>query len=272
MSTRTPAIVSPVLLFLLVYVILFVVMALAVQPSSAIEFQWSALFAAIVANLVANHFYDRNEFRYGLLISPGRLLANVIGGVAMAALLVGSADLLITTLTGTRRVVGLGFPWLSVLILFTPAVLHEELLFRGYAFQKLAEKHIGLALGASSLIFAALHLGNDHVGPLALLNILLAGILLGAFYIVTRSLWFPIAAHWFWNVFSGPILGHEVSGYDEGSVFLTVDAGSALLTGGEFGIEGSALMTVVEIAALALLYRQRSLLRSRVEVSRAASA
>jgi len=265
MPTRSLAITSSVLLFLLVYVVFFVVMALIVQPADAIQFQWSALFAAIVANLVANYRYDRNNFRYGLLIPPGRLLANVIGGVAMAALLVGSGDLLITTLTGTSRVAGNGFPWLTALVLFTPAVLHEEFLFRGYAFQKLAEKHTGLALGASSLIFAALHLGNDHVGPLALLNILLAGILLGAFYLVTRSLWFPIAAHWFWNIFSGPILGHEVSGYEEGSVFLTVDAGNPLLTGGEFGIEGSALMTAVELAALALLYRKRSLLRSRVE-------
>lgn len=267
MPTRSTAIVSSVLLFLLVYVVLFVAMALIVQPTGAIQFQWSALVAAIVANLVANYIYDRNDFRYGLLIPPGRLLANVIGGVGMAAMLVGSGDLLITTLTGTRRVIGTGFPFLSSLILFTPAVLHEELLFRGYAFQKLAERNIGVALASSSVIFAALHLGNEHVGALALFNILLAGILLGAFYLVTRSLWFPIAAHWFWNIFSGPILGHEVSGYEEGSVFLTVDAGNPLLTGGEFGIEGSVLMTVVEIAALALLYRKRSLLRSRVVAS-----
>ena len=58
---------------------------------------------------------------------------------------------------------------------------------------------------------------------------------------------------------TGPVLGHEVSGYD-GSATLWVERGGGAqwLTGGEFGIEGSVLMTVVEITAIAVLRRRIS--------------
>jgi uncharacterized protein len=69
-------------------------------------------------------------------------------------------------------------------------------------------------------------------------------------------LWFPIGIHIAWNVASGPILGYDVSGYvSSHTLWRTVGNGNLLVTGGEFGIEGSVVSLVVEAFAVALLLR-----------------
>jgi membrane protease YdiL (CAAX protease family) len=45
-----------------------------------------------------------------------------------------------------------------------------------------------------------------------MLNIFLAGIFLGAYYINRRNLWFPIGLHFAWNFCQGSVFGFEVSG------------------------------------------------------------
>ena len=42
------------------------------------------------------------------------------------------------------------------------------------------------------------------------------------------------------------------------SILIETGSGPDLLTGGEFGVEGSVLMTLVELAAIALLVRRIS--------------
>jgi membrane protease YdiL (CAAX protease family) len=259
-------IIAPLGLFLLLYVSTLALLTWSLAPLTVAEMQWSALAAAIVANAGANYRFDRRRWDYGLRLPPLQWIANLAGGFFIALIVVGCADLLIMTLTKTSRLPGGGIPWLSIAIVFTPAVFHEELLFRGYAYQTLTRWSRAWGMAISSLFFAALHLGNAHVGAIALLNIFIAGLLLSALYEVTRSLWLPIAAHWLWNIFSGPVLGHEVSGYEESALFRTVDSGPALLTGGEFGIEASLLMTAVEAVALFLVARR--LIQSRFHASK----
>jgi len=54
---------------------------------------------------------------------------------------------------------------------------------------------------------------------------------------------------------SGPILGHEVSGYEAmQTLFVEVGEGAEVLTGGEFGVEGSVWMTVVEGCGIGALW------------------
>ena len=65
------------------------------------------------------------------------------------------------------------------------AAFAEELLLRGYPLQVIAEALGGpAAVVLTAVVFAGLHALNPHVSPLALVNIALAGILLGA------ALWF----------------------------------------------------------------------------------
>ena len=82
----------------------------------------------------------------------------------------------------------------------------------------------------------------------------LAGLLLSMAYLLSRSLWMPIFLHTWWNIFSGPVLGHEVSGFViKPTLFRTVDRGPEALTGGAFGIEASLWTSVMELAGIAFL-------------------
>ena len=105
------------------------------------------------------------------------------------------------------------------------------------------------ALVASALLFSAMHLGNDNTSLLSTANIFLARIMLGIYTIHKGNLWFPIAMHFTWNFFQGPILGFEVSGTKMESVVNQKVSGNPLITGGEFGFEGSLLLTIMMIAS-----------------------
>ena len=95
--------------------------------------------------------------------------------------------------------------------------------------------------------------------PIAIANLLLAGVLLALAYERTRHLWLPIGIHLGWNVVSGPILGYDVSGYVAGATVLTAHAaGPVWITGGAFGIEGSVWMVVIETLAIVWLFRSNA--------------
>ena len=135
------------------------------------------------------------------------------------------------------------------------APLAEELLFRGYLFQRL-ESGLGAgpALGLLGLLFAALHWGNPGMAGLtrawASLNIALAGILLGLCYLRTRSLALPIGLHLGWNWTQGSLLGFGVSGIHHPGWWTPVWHGRpAWVVGGSFGLEASLICTVVCAAA-----------------------
>jgi hypothetical protein len=120
--------------------------------------------------------------------------------------------------------------------------------------QKPARLNIWASVAVTSVLFALVHGGNPAVGKIALVNIFLAGVLLALAWVWRRNLWIPIGIHIVWNVFSGPVLGHEVSGLSLPKTFLrTIDPGPDLLTGGAFGIEASIYLTLAELGAIAFI-------------------
>lgn len=147
-------------------------------------------------------------------------------------------------------------------LLFILVGFNEETLFRGYYFQRAVDglgDTGGLLVGGA--IFGLAHAGNPgmHGATLlwALVNIALAGILLGLCYLKTRSLALPIGVHIGWNFTQGNILGFGVSGTTDAQGLLTpVFHGKAeWITGGAFGLEASLPCVIVCGAAiLALLY------------------
>ncbi|HUP49448.1 MAG TPA: type II CAAX endopeptidase family protein [Thermoanaerobaculia bacterium] len=219
--------------------------------------QWTALVSVVLATATTIALWDRGRWGLGFFVPPPLALREAAGGVGVAVLLVGGAALLVVLTTGMRHHAGSGFPAGELLATFLPAALHEELLFRGYPFQRLWRWKPWLAVTGVSAAFAALHGWNTAVTPLALVNIFLGGVLLSLAYARYERLWFPIGLHFGWNVMSGPVLGYPVSGYAPATSVLTVEGrGPEILTGGGFGIEGSAWMTVVEVAAIAILARR----------------
>lgn len=125
------------------------------------------------------------------------------------------------------------------------AAIVEELVFRGLmlqAIQKLGGSWIALAI--TSLTFGVFHLGNPGATLWSALAITLeAGVLLGAAFLWRRNLWFAMGLHFAWNTLEG-LLGIPVSGHPAAGLFTVKTNGAALLTGGDFGLEGS-IVTVV---------------------------
>ncbi|MEJ7768340.1 MAG: CPBP family intramembrane glutamic endopeptidase [Chitinophagaceae bacterium] len=132
--------------------------------------------------------------------------------------------------------------------------LAEELVFRGYILNNLLQSlNKWLALSASALVFALFHANNPEINIIAFLNIFLAGLLIGINYIYTRNLWFGILFHVGWNFYQGPVLGFKVSGATLAAVLEQELTGNALITGGNFGFEGSIVNTILLLISLAIL-------------------
>lgn len=140
---------------------------------------------------------------------------------------------------------------LTGLLLFTLTAFSEEIAFRGYILNNLLqEQNKWVALGISTVLFALVHLGNANLNPIAFLNLLAGGVLLGLNYVFTRNLWFSICFHLSWNFFQGPVLGYEVSGLGLQSLWQMERHGGVLLTGGAFGFEGSVIATLLLVLAI----------------------
>lgn len=246
-------IVAPLVLFVSFYVATLIGLVWFRFPYH----QWSGLIAVSVATAATVALWERGQWPLGLFVPPRLAGRELVLGSAGGVALIGLCALLVAISTEVWHERGSGFPWLELWAVYIPAAVHEELLFRGYAFQKLHRWNRDIALFLIALVFAALHANNVAVSMLGLLNIFLGGILLGLAYERYGRLWFPIGLHLAWNVMSGPILGHEVSGYDSmATLFVERGGGPSWLTGGEFGIEGSVWMTVTEGIAIVALRRR----------------
>jgi membrane protease YdiL (CAAX protease family) len=209
----------------------------------------------------------------GTLAGVGLRLGRRFLGEALLGIL-GGAALMLTT-AGLIRGLG-GFHWirtsgtaavdlLAGAWLFLAVACFEELLFRGYAFQRAAR---GLGFGGAQLLFALAfaggHWGNPGmVGPTkawATLNIALAALLLGLCWRRTGSLALPIGLHLGWNWVQGPLLGFGVSGTEAPGWWTPVFHGRPeWVTGGAFGLEGSVVCALVCSAAILGLWRWRGI-------------
>jgi uncharacterized protein len=143
------------------------------------------------------------------------------------------------------------------------AAVTEELLFRGVLF-RLIEKRAGtwVAMLLSGLLFGIYHLANPDASLWGAVAVAIeAGGMLTAAYIATRKLWVPIGLHFGWNFAAAGIFSTEVSG--NGSTHGLLDgatSGPALLTGGDFGPEGSVYAVgfcVVTAVVFLLVARRR---------------
>jgi uncharacterized protein len=128
--------------------------------------------------------------------------------------------------------------------LFFIAAAAEEIIFRGYAFQR-AIRGMGplRAQLVFAVLFAVVHLPNPGMSGgtlvLAMLSIFLAGLMLGLCYMRTGSLALPIGVHMGWN-WAQATLGFAGSGIEQQGLWRPIyHAQPDWLTGGAFGLEAS---------------------------------
>ncbi|MDH5759980.1 MAG: CPBP family intramembrane metalloprotease [Gemmatimonadota bacterium] len=144
-------------------------------------------------------------------------------------------------------------------ILALPA-LAEEALLRGYPLLTLSEEWGGgPAVVVTAVVFGLLHLGNPEVTALAIGNIVAAGLLLGAVYVRTGSLWWAFGVHLGWNWAHAFLVDLPVSGFDlvDTPLIEAAPRGAQWIGGGAFGPEGSVAATVALLCAAAVVWRVR---------------
>ncbi|MER7791573.1 CPBP family intramembrane glutamic endopeptidase [Streptomyces sp. NPDC097640] len=172
------------------------------------------------------------------------------GGIGLGFILVSA--LLITAFGGySFSWAGNGFMsvvWTTVVVQIGAAVT-EELMFRGLALQALEQLWGSrAALVITSLFFGVAHLGAPGASPWSGLAIALeAGVLLGAAFLWRRNIWFVAGLHFAWNT-TEQLLGIPVSGHTPEGLFTADIHGSALLSGGSFGLETSIVSVLIGVA------------------------
>jgi uncharacterized protein len=181
-----------------------------------------------------------------------------VGFAVMAAtvlMIVAVGDAQLRSSPGSAAVhVAYGLAWLSGEIM---GAAGEELLFRGLILV-LTTRLFGMriAILISALAFSLAHGANPGASIIWMLRLAVAGMLLA--YSVFRSgtiLW-GIGYHAGWNFASAPLFGAAGSGYiDQGHIFSFLPSGSAVITGGPVGPEGSAFaFAAVVVGILFLLW------------------
>lgn len=217
------------------------------------------LIGVCISSFVLMRYWEHTPFSDLGLAVKGRA-KDILWGTLVAAILY-IAGFGISLLLGVIEVTGMHFDAESLClswILMLLVAVSEEIAMRGFVLGRLLNAGVGRywALFISSLLFSLMHLFNPNFTFLPFLNILLAGCLLGASYIYTRNLWFPIALHLFWNWIQGPLLGYQVSGGNFGDTLLTLHLPEEnIINGGAFGFEGSIICTVLIIIGTALIIK-----------------
>lgn len=249
------------LLILLLFGALITPIVLAIHPrhgpwrSAAMTWVIAAL---LLAAMVAVERFAAQRPPSAIGLNPRNAVRDLSLGILLGAALF-SAVVLELAIGGYYRVVAVHItPDLGVAaLLFLADAVVEELLFRGVIF-RLVEEWSGtwIALAVSAAIFGFAHAANPHATLVSSLAIALeAGVLLGAAFVLTRNLWFPIGLHFAWNFTEGPIFGTQVSGHSFFTSALGAHiAGPVIVTGGSFGPEaGVAAIVTSVMVAVALL-------------------
>ena len=213
--------------------------------------QTSILFAAFLPALFMLKYFDHRPFKElglgikgrGKDILLGMLAAGVLYGVGFG----------ISLALGAVEIVGLDVNVINLAGSFGVCLLvalTEEIMVRGYILGRLLQTKMNkfISLGISSVIFSLMHMFNPNTAFLPMLNLFLAGCLLGVAFVYKRNLLFTNSLHLFWNWFQGPVLGYKVSGISLCPSFVKLKLPEdTIINGGAFGFEGSVICTALMI-------------------------
>ena len=134
----------------------------------------------------------------------------------------------------------------------------EEMICRGFIYQRVLRTYRGkfwLAVIINSVFFGMIHLGNNGISAMAVVDLVVTGLLFSAMVYYFDSLWMAMAAHAGWNFTQSILAGLPVVPY---SVF-KLDAAAArdsFFYNVAFGVEGTvpaiAIQAVVLVALVAV--------------------
>jgi membrane protease YdiL (CAAX protease family) len=244
------------------------------RPFSIYWGELATFAGTFVSVYISRRYLDRRTFKSlgwaGSLQVPIDLIAGMfISGIMMGCIY--SCEVWMGWLTFS------GFVWtstqggqviggiLAMFVMFSIVAFQEELLFRGYILQNIADGlNLFWAIFLSSLIFALMHFSNPSFSWMALIGLCLSGLFIAYSYVVTRQLWLPVGIHLGWNFFEGSVFGFQVSGL-EGMPRLIEQAvhGPIMLTGGSFGPEAGFVLIPALFIGFILIFLYSRLISAR---------
>jgi len=146
----------------------------------------------------------------------------------------------------------------STIVLIFFAATFEEFLFRGPIFKALGIRFgSNVAIISTSVLFGIAHMFNPSGGLLAIVNVTLAGVLLGAAVAKTKTLWYSLSFHIIWNLLVALFFG-AVSGLSFPIAYYTFNTSAVSpemqwLLGSTFGIESGFVTTLCLSASIAFI-------------------
>jgi membrane protease YdiL (CAAX protease family) len=221
---------------------------LITHPYLMLALEYLPLFIGSIVSLYITHtvIFKRDFSLTGFIqqnilkeFSAGYILAFVM-------LLVGFLVLLVPGAMTINSISWNGGLFIGYLLFFLIQSSFEEIVSRSFMIPSISFRFNKIAaLIVSSSIFAILHISNPSISWISILNIFLAGALMGLIFLQTKKIWAPIGLHAGWNFLQGSFFGFEVSGFDVYSVLDSEETGMDLFTGGPFGFEGSILASLL---------------------------
>jgi membrane protease YdiL (CAAX protease family) len=211
-----------------------------------------AVLSLLAATWLMTRFVDRQPLRFAGVTTAGlprHLAVGLAIGAIWLALPLGFAwvaDWISPVEHGEFRFAAVPLAALATLV----NVVAQQLLLCGYVFAVIRIRG-GLipAVIASSILFCAYHAPAFQGDWLPALNVAFAAVLFCLAREFSGGIWLPVGIHTAWNFLLGPMLGLTVSGTDtlgEGWRAFQLN-GPTWATGADFGIEGSALVTVATL-------------------------
>ena len=184
-------------------------------------------------------------------IGKGTLSGIVIGIIwigAAAAILIFSKQL---EIIGKNEI---SLFWLWILSAFLNVIM-QELLVRGYIYQLLKERfNLPAAVIVTTAIFTFMHGGAFEAGVIPVINVVTMCLFTTALYESEKTILAPIMAHSIWNIIGALILGGVSLADDYPSVLTMTASANKLLSGGEYKIEASIVVTILNVVLMGIFY------------------
>lgn len=155
---------------------------------------------------------------------------------------------------------------LGIFVIGFASGIVEEIVFRGIIMNVIAKKfNRTTAIVVPSLLFGLLHIINRRFDLVSYVLVIFAGTMVGVMFsliaLESKSVWNSAIVHAFWNIIIiGGILNIGTT-FDENSLYSYVlDTELFVWTGGEFGIEASAISVVgyCFVSMVAIIFIKKS--------------
>lgn len=188
--------------------------------------------------------FKMSHFLMGLAIG---FTLNII--CAFSAML--HKDLVITL--SNAHVIGLIIGFIFVIIQSTS----EEILCRLFVYEKLKKKYKSplVWILVNSIFFGLLHIGNDGVTVLAIIDICIYGIFMSLLVYYFDSIWLVSAIHASWNFTQNFLLGLPNSGtVSEYSLYEIVKSNNSFFYNTNFGVEETWFCVILLSVLIIFIY------------------